>query len=85
VERYHTGGIAGLKADEVPAVLKRGEEVLTQADPRHRDNGGGGNDRMPMAVHNHFVIQPGTSRDTQEQIASAASRGILKARSRGTA
>ena len=38
--RYHTGGIAGLRPDEVPAVLKRNEEVLTQSDPRHRDNGG---------------------------------------------
>lgn len=38
--RYHTGGVAGLAADEVPAVLKKGEEVLTQRDPRHRMNGG---------------------------------------------
>ena len=38
--RYHTGGIAGLAADEVPAVLRKGEEVLTRSDPRHRDNGG---------------------------------------------
>lgn len=37
-QRYHSGGIAGLAADEVPAVLRRGEEVLTQNDPRHRDN-----------------------------------------------
>lgn len=38
--RYHSGGIAGLRPDEVPAVLKRGEEVLTETDPRHRKNGG---------------------------------------------
>lgn len=38
--RYHTGGIAGLAADEVPAVLRKGEEVLTAQDPRHRANGG---------------------------------------------
>jgi tape measure domain-containing protein len=40
--RYHTGGVAGLAADEVPAVLKRNEEVLTEDDPRHRFNGGMG-------------------------------------------
>lgn len=40
--RYHTGGVAGLKANEVPAVLERGEEVLTANDPRHRNNQGGG-------------------------------------------
>ena len=34
--RYHGGGIAGLAPDEVPAVLQRGEEVLTKRDPRHR-------------------------------------------------
>lgn len=48
--RYHTGGMAGqaandplaanddLKDDEVPAVLREGEEVLTSHDPRHRNN-----------------------------------------------
>lgn len=36
--RYHGGGIAGLRPDEVPAVLKRNEEVLTEEDPRHRFN-----------------------------------------------
>ena len=45
--QYHTGGIAGqaadnygasLRKDEVQAVLKRGEEVITVTDPRHRDN-----------------------------------------------
>lgn len=38
--RYHTGGIAGLAPNEVPAVLMAGEEVLTANDPRHRSNGG---------------------------------------------
>ena len=40
--RYHSGGVLGLKPDEVPAILQRGEEVLTRGDPRHRDNGGMG-------------------------------------------
>ena len=35
--RYHNGGLAG---DEVPAILKRGEEVLPASDPRHRNNAG---------------------------------------------
>lgn len=37
---YHTGGIAGLAPNETTAILKRGEEVLTEDDPRHRFNGG---------------------------------------------
>jgi TP901 family phage tail tape measure protein len=41
--RYHGGGIAGLRPNEVPAVLMGGpkgqrEEILTADDPRHRDN-----------------------------------------------
>lgn len=45
--RYHTGGIAGnapnsgLRPNEVPSVLEKGEEVLTRDDPRHILNGGG--------------------------------------------
>lgn len=39
--RYHTGGIAGLKPNEVPAILEKGEEILTENDPRHIMNGGG--------------------------------------------
>lgn len=38
--RYHTGGVAGLRPNEVPAILQKGEEVLTRQDPRHRYNGG---------------------------------------------
>lgn len=36
--RYHSGGIAGLASNEVPAILQRGEEVLTRDDPRHIAN-----------------------------------------------
>jgi hypothetical protein len=39
--RYHGGGIAGLAPDEVPSILRRGEEVLTRDDPRHMANMGG--------------------------------------------
>lgn len=45
--KFHGGGGLGLGKDEYKAVLKRGEEVLTEDDPRHirnvgNDNGGGG-------------------------------------------
>lgn len=38
--RYHSGGIAGLRPDEVPTILKKNEEVLTEQDPNHRFNRG---------------------------------------------
>lgn len=41
---YHSGGLVGFKPDEVSATLKRNEEVLTEEDPRHRFNLGGGKD-----------------------------------------
>jgi hypothetical protein len=37
--RYHSGGIVGVPADAVPAVLQVGEELVAPSDPRHRDNG----------------------------------------------
>jgi len=38
--RFHSGGITGFRPDEVPIIAQRGEEVLTEADPRHRRNRG---------------------------------------------
>lgn len=40
--RYHTGGVAGLAADEYPTILQRGEEVLAADSPRNVLNGGAG-------------------------------------------
>lgn len=57
--RYHSGGIAGLAPDEVPAILRRGEEVLTADDPRHRANGGG----QGVGVRIINVIDPGVTHD----------------------
>lgn len=42
---YHNGGIVGgLRPNEVNATLLKGEEVLTEQDPRHRYNQGGERD-----------------------------------------
>jgi tape measure domain-containing protein len=40
IQRYHDGGIVGLRPNEVPIIAKKNEEMITEADPRHRDNGG---------------------------------------------
>ena len=54
--RYHTGGIAGLAPNEVPAILQRGEEVLTKQDPRHRNNAynGRGNQAQSITLINSY-------------------------------
>jgi hypothetical protein len=83
-ERYHSGGIAGLAPDEVPAILRRGEEVLTQADPRHRDNGGGGGGTT-MNYSPTFVLPGPVDKRTQEQLSRASFNGAQRATARGTA
>ena len=72
--RYHSGGIAGLMPNEVPAVLQKGEEVLTKQDPRHRDNGGlGGRNGQPLTVINSFDPKQAM----KDALSSAAGRRIL--------
>ncbi|MEG8019474.1 peptidoglycan DD-metalloendopeptidase family protein [Sphingomonas sp. LR55] len=46
--RFHTGGIAGLRPDEVPIIAQKGEEILTRGDARHRANGGLGGGGVPV-------------------------------------
>lgn len=58
--RYHTGGIAGLAPNEVPAILERGEEVLTATDPRNIANGGGAQSRQPVNVKIVNAIDSGS-------------------------
>lgn len=60
-QRYHTGGVVGLAPNEVPIVAKRGEEVLTETDPRHRNNGGmsGQNIKIINAIDSASVVQEG--------------------------
>lgn len=56
--RFHGGGIAG---NEVAAVLKKGEEVVTEDDPRHVKNGGG------MGVKVELINQGTPQRATGSQ------------------
>ena len=39
-ERFHSGGLPGLRSNEVATILEKGEEVVTADDPRHVANGG---------------------------------------------
>lgn len=68
--RYHGGGIAGLKPNEVPTVLLKGEEVLTEDSPRHikNFNGGSGGGNTVVNVYNNAdgTKATATKRDTQD-------------------
>jgi hypothetical protein len=48
--------MAGLKPNEVPAILERGEEILTRDDPRHMMNGGGQGGAAAPSVMNTKII-----------------------------
>ncbi len=41
-QRFHEGGLPGLRQGEVAAILKEGEEVVTEDNPRHIANAGEG-------------------------------------------
>ena len=53
-ERFHEGGLPGLRQGEVAAILKQGEEVVTEDDPRHIANAGaaGGGSGLNIDVIN---------------------------------
>lgn len=54
--RYHGGGFAGLRPGEVPAVLRRNEEVLTEDNPRHAFNAGA---QKPQALTINNLLDAG--------------------------
>lgn len=64
--RFHEGGLPGLTAKEVPAILERGEEVLTRDDPRNVLNGGrsggGGSSRVVLVDDRESAIAQMTTR-----------------------
>lgn len=63
--RYHSGGIAGLKPGEVPAILERGEQVIP------RDQVGQGGQMPNIKIINSFdsssVVSEGLSSSAGEQ------------------
>lgn len=70
--RYHTGGVAGLKPGEIPAILERGEVVLPKDGLRVGS---------PVNVVMNITTPDASSfRKSQAQIAAEAARGIQSAR-----
>lgn len=78
--RYHSGGIAGLKPNEVPAVLLKGEEVLTEDDPRHVNNGGASGE-MSVKVVNTIDSGSFVSEGMQTSVGQKAILNFIRANS----
>ena len=56
--KFHGGGGLGLKPDEYKAVLQRGEEVLTEDNPRHINNVGSGGPAAPTNLKQVLYLDP---------------------------
>jgi len=77
--RLHDGGMAGLRADEVPAILQRGEMVLSRAQVAAM--GSARDTRPPVnVVMNITTPDAGSFRQSQGQIAADAARAMQRAR-----
>ncbi len=77
--RFHDGGLAGLRADEVPAILQRGEMVLSRA--QLAAIGAARETRPPVnVVMNISTPDVGSFRYAQGQIAADAARAMERAR-----
>lgn len=50
--RYHSGGVAGLKPDEVPAILQTGETVIPRGGMQGAGAGGGGSNVQVNVINN---------------------------------
>jgi hypothetical protein len=76
--RYHSGGMAGgLRGDEVPAVLQRGEMVLTQAQQLAVGTALKG--RAVVINQTIKTDDPGAFNRSSSQVARAGARGIQRA------
>lgn len=62
--RLHTGGIAGLKNDEVPTILRRGEGVFT---PEQMKALGGGVGDVQVPINFNLINESGQPLEAQEQ------------------
>jgi lambda family phage tail tape measure protein len=81
--RYHAGGLAGLAPDEVPAILRRGEAVLTPGQMKALGSGfGSREERRPPVTVVMNITTPDTNgfRRSQGQIAAEAARALERAR-----
>ena len=67
--RMHSGGWAGIKPDEVPAILQRGERVLSHREAQTYGAGGGVNVTIMARDAESF-------RQSRTQVASDIARAV---------
>jgi hypothetical protein len=75
--RMHAGGWAGLAPDEVPAILQRGERVLSRREAQERGRAPAGS--APVTVHIH-ARDAESFRQSRTQVASDIARAVALGR-----
>ena len=72
--KYHSGGMVGLKSNEVPAILQKGEQVLTKNQQDTVSAAMSGSKQGPMNIRNVLVTDPNFVTDG---MSSAAGERVL--------
>lgn len=70
--RFHDGGMPGLKRDEVPAILQKGEQVLSKDDPNNILNGAGQQSSGPAQPMGVKIVNTFDASDVVSQGLSTA-------------
>ena len=65
--KYHTGGMVGLKSDEVPAILQRGEGVFTRGQMQALGNAIARPASAPVVVNVNVKNSTGAQVETQQR------------------
>lgn len=78
--RMHDGGWAGLKPDEVPAILQRGERVLSRREAAAYGAGAAGRDAAPVINVTIQTRDAESFRQSRTQVASDIARAVALGR-----
>ncbi len=78
--RMHDGGWAGLKPDEVPAILQRGERVLSRREAAAYGAGAAGRDAPPVINVTIQTRDAESFRQSRTQVASDIARAVALGR-----
>jgi len=78
--RMHEGGWAGLKPDEVPAILQRGERVLSRREAAAYGAGSTGRDASPVINVTIQTRDAESFRQSRTQVASDIARAVALGR-----
>jgi hypothetical protein len=78
--RLHNGGWAGLKSDDVPAILQRGERVLSRRESRSYGDGNGGGNGGGAVTVNIMTRDAESFRQSRTQVAADMARAVSMGR-----